>query len=635
MDNRTEARVRRMSEILKRVVLPVLAGLVMCAGMCVAEPVIELSNPAGTLGMSVFTDAGGRLSYRVSAGGAAIIDASALGVVVDGVDYGAGAVIGVPEYGKRSERFATRLNHTAGGIECNTLLLPVSASGRGMSLDVVCCDTGVAYRYIVPGDGKRKITGEAGEWRIPAGATLWYQPGTASYEKDYRKADSVDEGVQIGPPLIAVYDNGYYAAITESSLMDYSGMTLRAGGSNVFAAEFLDDPGGWAVEGEVRTPWRVTIISEGLDGLVNSDLVEGLSAPAATGLADADWIRPGRALWSWLNGAVDSVTPENMRKYIDEAAELGFEYVLVDAGWEATPEYWRNPPGWSYEGKTPEQLIKELVDYGAAKGVGIWVWKHYSKLADPEYRREYMDRLSGLGVAGIKIDFMDSESQEMVRFYEGCLRDAAARKLMINFHGANKPAGESRTFPNEVAREGIRGLETRTMTLSHVTALPFTRLTAGHADYTPMHFQREWMSGTTWPHQLASGIIFTTPVTFFGGDPRDYLDSPAVELIREIAPVWDETVVLEQSRIGRLAAFARRAGDMWFIAMMNGGASMKFKLPLDFLGSGEYRIVAFMDDRDSLSMKKVETKVTKKDSVPVKMKSLGGFAAMLVPVEGE
>jgi len=593
---------------------------------------VELASPGGTFEAKVFTGEDGRLSFSVDAAWGAVAEPSPMGVTVEGADYGAGVRITGHTMESIDETFPTRLNHTTGAHRCNEATIAAESAAAGaFRVEFRACDDGAAFRYIVPGAGTRKVTGEATAWRMPAGATAWFQTNLANYEDEYRSATPPDPGTQMGPPVTFELPGGGFAAITESDVTGYSGMTLISDDGGVYRAEFLDDPDGWPMEGDIETPWRVLMVSEDLNGLVNSDLVEALAPPPAEGLAGAEWIRPGRCLWSWLNGGRAVVTPENMRKYVDDAKELSFEYVLVDDGWEDAPPHWRGVrPGWWEQGKTQIEIMAGLVDYAREHGVDIWVWKHFYYLQDPEYRNDYFRKLSDIGVVGVKVDFMDSESQERLAFYNDCLHDAAKHELMINFHGANKPAGESRTWPNEMAREGIRGLEVKLHSPVHLTALPFTRYLAGHADFTPMHFQRLWMSGTTAPYQVASGIIFSSPVTFFGGFPPDYIESPARPLIEAMPTVWDETIVLDESRIGKLAAYARRAGDDWFVAVMNGGGGRNMKVPLDFLGPGEYEIFAVFDDsRDPMSMKVVSREVGAADTIPVRMRALGGFAAII------
>jgi hypothetical protein len=315
------------------------------------------------------------------------------------------------------------------------------------------------------------------------------------------------------------------------------------------------------------------------------------------------------------------VTPENMRKYVDAAAELGFEYVLVDEGWDRINDV----SGWHEPGKGPMEMMGDLVAYAKQRNVGIWVWTYYSGLLKDADRARYFDNLKKIGVVGDKIDFMDSESLSMLKFYESCLRDGAKRHLMIDFHGANKPTGESRTWPNEMAREGIRGLEYRELPVTYTTALPFTRYLAGHADFTPMHFNFYWMSNTSRCYQLASGLILDSAVTFFGGDPADYLRSPASDLIKAMPTVWDETIVLATSEIGKITVFARRSKNTWFIAAMNGDASHKIDIRLDFLKDGNYRMEAYTDPM----AKKTVRDVGKNDVIPIQLRLSGGFVAKI------
>jgi alpha-glucosidase len=200
---------------------------------------------------------------------------------------------------------------------------------------------------------------------------------------------------------------------------------------------------------------------------------------------------------------------------------------------------------------------------------------------------------------------------------------------MVEFHGANKPAGESRTWPNELSREAIRGLEYRSMNLRsvHNTTLPFTRFLAGHGDYTPVHFG-ERRRETSWAHQIASAIVFTSPLMIYGAHPQHLLENPAAELIKTIPSVWDETVVLPQSEIGELAAFARRSGKMWFVGIMNGLTGKTMRVPLNFLEAGRYRATIVRDQMDDPAAVKIENVSTSRgEIVTIRMRAGGGFVA--------
>jgi alpha-glucosidase len=271
--------------------------------------------------------------------------------------------------------------------------------------------------------------------------------------------------------------------------------------------------------------------------------------------------------------------------------------------------------------------MKELVDYANQYKVGTWFWKHSRDLRTPYARRQFFELCNRVGVVGAKIDFFDHEAKEIIDLYQALLRDSAEHKVMVEFHGANKPAGESHTWPNEMTREAVRGLEYRSMETRavHNTTLPFTRFLAGHADYTPMHFG-ERRRETSWAHQIASAAIFTSPLLIYGAHPANILSNPASELIKTIPSVWDETVVLSISQIGETAAFARRTGRTWFLAIMNGPEKRSLHLPLSFLGRGKYQALLVRDRLDEPAAVEIENTNTRRDRfLEGSMRPAGGF----------
>jgi hypothetical protein len=318
---------------------------------------------------------------------------------------------------------------------------------------------------------------------------------------------------------------------------------------------------------------------------------------------------------------------------VDYASDFGFEYYLVDAGWEEN---------WSKPGKDKWALLRELTSYAAGKKVGIWVWKRWKTgktegiemtgLNDPAMRREFFRLCKEAGVVGVKIDYMDSEAKSMVDFYTDVLKDAAVAKLMIDFHGANKPTGESRTYPHEMTREGVRGLEYNKWSAlppAHYASLPFTRFLAGHGDFTPCTFNPQMLKGTTFALQLATAVCYTSPVMFYADKPELYLKTPAVDVMKAIPSVWDETVVLPGSKIGDLAVIARRRGSTWFVGIINGGAARSYKLDLSFLGKGRFAGVQLADNPqrpDDLVRK--EATVQAGSTFDVNLNAGGGFVAM-------
>jgi alpha-glucosidase len=231
----------------------------------------------------------------------------------------------------------------------------------------------------------------------------------------------------------------------------------------------------------------------------------------------------------------------------------------------------------------------------------------------------------------MKIDFFDHEAKEVIDLYQAILRDAAEFQLLLDFHGANKPAGEARTWPNEMTREGIYGLEHRNAPAwaEFNTTWPFARLLAGHADYTPVIFG-DRRKETSWAHQIASAAILTSPLLVYGAHPASMLANPAVEIIRTIPSVWDETRVLPPSEIGELALFARRRGDRWFVAAMNGPIAKTITVPLGFLPKGSHDLLIAKDNPTEAAAVEIEHRdVGSGESLTIPMRAGGGFVARL------
>jgi alpha-glucosidase len=273
--------------------------------------------------------------------------------------------------------------------------------------------------------------------------------------------------------------------------------------------------------------------------------------------------------------------------------------------------------------------VRQIVERSSALGVRLLFWKHSRQLRTPEERAAFFAQLRQWGVAGAKIDFFDHEAKESVDLYEELLRLAAENRMVLNFHGANKPTGRLRTWPNELVREAVRGMESRSLAerARHEAILPFTRYLAGPADYTTMVFG-ERRADSTWAHQIASLATFHSPMLTIAAHPQSVLDNPAASVIRSIPPVWDETIVLPQSRIGRLSAFARRKGGMWMLAVMAGGEGATLALPLGFLGEGEYRASMVRDvPGDSAAVKLDQATVRRQETLDVRLEPGGGFVA--------
>ena len=560
-----------------------------------AENPITISSPDGKIKL-LLQQKNGSITYSINFNKKPVIESSRLGMVIDGKVFGGHAKPGKIEKYTINEKYPYRGIHSLAVNQCNGAKITIDATTSPFTIEARVFNDGIAFRYLINNKNQAVIEKDTTEFTIPAGSILWSQSNIKYYEGTYKKStiEAFKQDELAGPPItILLPENNGYAAITEGGLTDFAGMSLRADGNRNFYAHLS---GVTSKSGNIESPWRIIEIGKDLNTLVNCDIIANVSPPFDPQLFpkgyDTDWIKPGRSVWSWLAES-GKVTLENMKKFSDLAAALGFEYNLVDEGWG----------NWKDGDKDQWDMMKELVDYSAKKNVKVWVWKAYpdrkgiAGIKDPEKRKQFFKKCKDLGIAGLKVDFFDSESQEIIDFYQAALKDAAAYHLMMDFHGANKPTGESRTWPNELTREAIRGMEGRPPWAPGNTTLPFTRYLAGHADYTPVNFGKR-LGEVSWAHHITSMAVFTSPFLCLGANPQDILDNPAKEMMLSIPPAWDETIVLPQSKIGELVLYARRKGDTWFLLAMNGlHTPITIKADLSFLGKGNYKLFAVKDEK--------------------------------------
>jgi len=601
--------------------LPVLLFIFFSAGCSNPNTTSVISSPSQAVTVSVYADSSSRLTYTVQYRGKMIVAPSALGITIDQRDLGQHVKIGSPVITETNEQYPWKGVHAMAHNHYREAVFPVTNAdgGNRYQLELKVFDDGMAWRYVVPSTKVSVVQGEVSSWKIPEGSTVWYQENIFYYEGLYYSSPLDKLGSKkMGPPLTYQTKDGLYASITEAALYDYSGMCLQSDSTGLLHAAFVNDPQGWKIQDTVVTPWRVVITGETLNQLVNSDIIPDLNPAPDSSLQQAAWIKPGRAVWSYFMH--DNVTSLGLEKsYADKAGLLGFEYSVVDAGWEQS---------WP----ASMDSLKALVDYARPKKVAIWVWKSYASLKEDSVRQHFFKSLHDAGVAGVKIDFIDTEGIRQVRFYKNALQDAAKEKLMIDFHGADKPTGYNRSYPNELTREAIYGQEWRTYNPqgpANNTTIPFTRFLAGPGDCTPGVFDSKKAYGTSRAQQLALPIIFNSPLACWPGDPDVYLKSAALPVIRAMPTIWDETLVLEPSRIGRLAAFARRKGNDWFVAVANAGDEKSIQIPLNFLNNGKYTAEIIQDDlTDPDHIFYSQTVFQRTDSLLIVMRPAGGYAAL-------
>jgi len=466
-----------------------------------------------------------------------------------------------------------------------TIKLEHQATDQPWTIDVRAYNTGIAWRYVVPGEGTRTVNGETSSFHLPNGTTLWYQTNTNNYENSYQSTQLTENASPInsaiGPPATGVLPDGAgYVCLAESNILHYSGMTLNPTGPTTLQAAFEDDPNGWAMEGKITSPWRVAMVTSNLNELVNSNLVARLAPAPDEELfpkgTDTEWIDPGRSWWTWYVYDDAGAAWNRQKPFVDEAAALNCDFHLVDAGWEGGEQ-------WNAGERSKWDRLEELCDYAAQKDVGIWVWtaaiegisgRASAGLETKAKRERFFRKLDQAGAVGVKIDYFNGESHKKLAIMEGCLRQAAKHQIMINFHGVASPKGEARTWPNEMTREGVRAMEHNKWdqsTLEHWTALPFTRFVVGHGDITPGIVPEADLRNLTAATQMAMATIYTSPYLCWAGVYEDYQQSNITDFVKHLPTTWDQTRVLPSSEIGRRAVIARRKGKQWYLAAIEGG----------------------------------------------------------------
>lgn len=459
-------------------------------------------------------------------------------------------------------------------------------------------------------------------------------------------------------PILIKVDENARIFISESDLESYPGMFLRKQGKNELAGKFaavsLEDyktddrqifPTKRAdyiarVNGTRNYPWRAMIVAENDANLITNQLIYKL-APEANG--DYSWVRPGKIAWDWYNALILTgvdfkcgINNDTYKYYIDFASKYGIEYVVIDDGWSEA---------WDVTKTIPEINMEELVAYGKKKNVDLILWVSWAPFR--EKIDEAFDKFSQWGIKGIKMDFMNRDDQEMVDFYYEVARKAAAHKMLVDFHGAYKPTGWLRTFPNVLTSEGVAGLENHKwgsfVTPKHNVTLPFTRMVAGPMDYTPgamINFHEKdhkiWFnlpaSVGTRCHQLGMYVVYESPLQMLADSPSNYYREPVcMEFLSQVPVVWDETRVLKAS-VGEYVIVARRHGDAWYIGGMAGEKGQKFEIDLDFI-KGNKTLTYWEDgvnvDMNANDVARRTRKVKQGDKITITMYDGGGYAAVI------
>lgn len=609
---------------------------------------IQVASPDGKVRFTLGSNPE-RLTYAVTLEETAIIEPSPLDMRVDGYDLSSGVIFNGLDLSSVDGPYPWHGAHSVAVNRCNGAKVSLihDLSQTPYVLEIRAFDDGVAYRHVIVGNTDAvRVPNEYSRFILPPGTIVWYHDLGGHYEAEYDKEDisEVKAGQWAGPPLtFRLSGDAAYGSITEANLINYSGMALENDGRRGWViglghrqpinypyelrygrgeAKRLATPA--SIMGTITTPWRVVLVSRDLNTLVNSDVLPNLCPPADSKYfpqgMNAPWVEPGLCVWDYVDRNYvprgDTSRFDRMKDFSRMAGLIGAKYHILE--------------GFAYGWADDE--IRQFTEYSQQQGVRVLFWRHSRDLRTPEAREAFFARLHRLGVAGAKIDFFDHEARENIDLYEELLRKAAEYQCVIDFHGANKPTGRLRTWPNGMLYEAVRGMESRSLQerARHETILPFTRYLAGPTDYTTMIFT-ERRRDSTWAHQIACLATFHSPILTIAAHPQSVLDNPALDVIKSIKAVWDETIVLPESRIGELSIFARRSGDMWMLAIMSAGPARAVEVPLSFLDEGQYKASLIRDSKEKADAVVVEdTTLRRHETLTIDLSDGGGFVARFV-----
>ncbi|WP_224996263.1 glycoside hydrolase family 97 protein [Cesiribacter sp. SM1] len=527
---------------------------------------------------------------------------------------------------------------------------------------------GVAWRWLIHKNGAYTVLNETAQFSFHKEDQAWYplEDGFFSHNERHYHQLGVDS---IGPDQLASLPALFQSAsaetkilVTESDLRNYAGMWLRGTGNGKIKAVFPFYPKTKEVQGDRNEvvverenyiakltgpqslPWRILAISDEDTELLNNQLVYQLASQTE---GDYSWVKPGKVSWDWWNANnvynVDfraGINTKTYKYYIDFASKHNIEYVIMDEGWSDTRNLMK---------VNPDIDMEELSSYAAEKGVDLILWANWLPL--DKQLEETLDQFVKWKVKGIKVDFMQRDDQEMVNFYERVAKAAAARKLLVDFHGAHKPAGLYRTYPNVMSYEGVLGLEqnkgSNVVDPEHNVTIPFIRMVAGPMDYTPgamLNAQKEewkpvWskpMSMGTRAHQLAMFVVYESPLQMLADSPTHYYEEPeSMEFLEAVPVVWEKTIPLK-GQIGEYVLMARKSanGD-WYVGGMTDWNARTLAFDLSFLEQGkEYTMYLWKDginaDRNAQDYKKETKSVSSQTSINAELAPGGGWVARII-----
>lgn len=624
-----------------------------------------LKSPDGRIAVEVRAD--GPLRYDVTVDGKLVVQDASLSLTVDGVALGATARVKGTKTRTVDAVHEPAVRRKSASIRERFHELRLELDGR-YAVAFRAFDDGVAYRFETSLARPAVVVG-AEEMRVPfVGATQVYFPQEESFfshnERHYApvKLESIAPAALATLPAVVEGPGGLKIAVAESDVEDYPGLWLRGNSDQSLSATFppypletkLDRDRDLKVtkgadfiaktKGTRTYPWRILAVARKDADLITNELVWLLASPSR--VADPSWIKPGKVAWDWYNASnlkgvpfKAGINTETYKYFIDFASKHGIEYVVLDEGWYVLGDLSK---------VVPEIDMEALSAYAKQRNVGLIMWVVWNTF-DDQFQAT-LDQFVKWGVQGIKIDFMQRDDQPVMEYYHRVSREAAARKMLVDFHGAQRPALLARTWPNLISTEGVKGLEnvkwSEDVHPDHDLTLPFTRMLLGPMDYTPGamanaakgSFAKIFltpMSMGTRAHQLALYMAYESPLQMLADAPTAYEREPeSLEFLSAVPSVWDETRVLH-AQIGDVLAIARRRGSDWYVGALTDWTPRELAIDLSFLPAGAFALDAYADgpnaDRQGSDYVRSKREVDASTRLTVRLAPGGGWAARITP----
>lgn len=592
-------------------------------------------SPDNSVGLSVYT-VNGQLKYEVTYKGKPVILESSLGIdgwkenmEIERIDSVSVNQDWHPIYGERSV-----VNDCYKGY---TYTLKRKGHGDRLALIVRIYNSGVGFRYKYLHGSYLRITEEFTTFTVPGNTYCWFAPFAQAEHKRMLVKDWPGEAER---PLTLQLGNGLYASLAEAEMVDYSRtkFVVRKGESNVIRCKMYD-----AVEdiAPFETPWRVVMVAESPKDLINNnDLILNLNKPCQ--IEDTSWIKPGRII------RTVSLTTDGAKKVVDFAVKRGLNYIHFDSGWYGSEISKESDPRKS--DVDPQRCpvndldMPEVVRYAKSKGVGVWVYVNQRALS--AYLDEILPLYESWGIAGIKFGFVHVGSFRWTTWLHDAVKKCAKHHLMVDIHDEYRPTGFSRTYPNLLTQEGVRGNEEFPDGVNNTT-LPFTRFLCGAADATVCYYHRKELKPglekglnarsllNTACHQMALSVINYSPLQFlyWYDTPEDVKDEPELFFFDNLPTTWDDSKTLDGA-IGEYITMARRKDNVWYVGCLTNNDARKLNVSLDFLEEGKkYELTMFTDGGEKVKTRThvaIDTKkVTAKTNLKLSLLPRGGVAMII------